>query len=115
MTSKLFVSLSAVVGVVTGFVTIHSPLASSWLSIFLWIVVGIAIVFFSTNRRTALWAGATFGFFNIASWLISGFRGASDKIGGFLVLTLLFSLLGAMCGLLGGYIFSNFFKNPHST
>jgi hypothetical protein len=110
MTPKLYVLLSALLGVITGFITIHSPLAASWLSIFLWIAVGIAVVFFSSDRKTALYAGATFGFFDIASWLLSGFQGTADKIGSFHILTLALSALGAVCGLMGSYIFAKIFK-----
>ncbi len=110
MTLKSFTILSALVGVITGFFTIHSPLINSWLSIFFWIVVGLGILYSSLNRTTALYAGATFGFFTIASWLISGFKGAQDKIGSFLMLTLVFSILGSVCGLIGAFVFAKLFK-----
>ncbi len=110
MTPKLFVITSGFIGVITGFVTIHSPLVNSWLSIFLWVGVGLVLLYNIPNRKLVLYAGTTFGFFTIASWLISGFKGAQSAIGGFILLTLTLSLLGAVCGLIGSYIFSKIFK-----
>lgn len=110
MMTAPFMLLSALAGIATGFITIHSPLTSSWLSIFLWIAVGLVVLYFSPNRKAAVYGGTAFGFFTIASWLISGFQGTTDKIGSFLVLTLVLSAVGAACGLVGAYLFSKFFR-----
>jgi len=110
MSPGIFVVVAGLLGIITGFVTIHSPLAHSSLSILLWVIVGIAVVAFSPRFKTALYAGAVFGFFDIASWLISGFQGTPDKLPAFMVVTLLFSILGAVCGLAGGYVLAKLFK-----
>ena len=112
MSRNLFIGLSALTGIVTGFLTIHSPLTHSWLSIFVWILVGLVIVYFAPDRKTAMYAASLFGFFDIASWLISGFQGARSAIGGFAMLVLILSVLGAVCGLGGAYIFSRLSKKP---
>jgi len=110
MTNRLYIFTAAIVGLVTGFLTIHSLFAHSWTSMILWIVVGVVLLYFSANRHAAVYAGASFGFFTIAAWLISGFQGASDQLHGFLILTLGLSLLGAVCGMAGAFIYNWLFR-----
>lgn len=105
MSMRLHIFLAGFIGIVTGFFTIHSLLAHSSLSIFLWIAVGLGIIFFSSDRKTVICTGAIFGFFNIVSWLVTGFQGESHQLGEFLLLTLVLSILGAVLGGLGGYAF----------
>src|SRR6185437_6792698 len=110
MSNKLYIFLAALVGALCGFLTIHSFLAHSWTSIIFWIVIGLIVVYFSSNRKAALYAGASFGFFNIATWLISGFQGAADQIRGFMVLTVGLSIAGVVCGALGALLFYWLFR-----
>jgi len=54
MASRTYIVLSGLAGVVTGFFTIHSVFEHSWTSIFLWIVVGVVVLYLSPSRWSAL-------------------------------------------------------------
>lgn len=110
MSNVFYIWLSGLVGILTGFVTIHSPLAHSWTSMIFWVIVGLIILYFSNERRIATYAGADFGFLTIFTWLFSGFQGASNQLPGFLTLTLILSIIGALCGVLGSYAFYALFR-----
>lgn len=73
MSARAYGILSAAVGIVTGYVTIHSPLRASWHSIFPWIVVGLLLLYCARDRKIAVVSGAVFGFFRYrlvaAIWL----------------------------------------------
>ena len=110
MSDRLFIFIAALAGVVCGFVTIHSPLAHSWTSIIFWVVVGLVIIYFSPNRRTAIYAGAIFGFLDIASWLLSGFQGTFAQLPGILTIMVIASTLCATVGALGAVLFYWLFR-----
>ncbi|MDE2020128.1 MAG: hypothetical protein KGJ13_07325 [Patescibacteria group bacterium] len=112
--SKPYIYFSALVGVLCGFITIHSFLAQSWTSIIFWIIAGLLVLYFNPDRKTALYAGASFGFFNIAGWLISGFHGTANQLGGFTVLLIGFSILGGLCGMAGAFLFNKLFRKNHN-
>src|SRR3954469_13980718 len=98
MSNKLYFFTAALVGVVCGFFTIHSFFAHSWASIILWIIVGLIVLYFSSSRKSALFAGGAFGFFTIITWLASGFAGAPDQMKGFAILAIGLGILGALSG-----------------
>ncbi len=110
MSDRMYLFLAVLAGLITGFFTIHSIFEHSWTSIFLWIAVGLTVVYFSPNRRAAIWAGALFGFFDIATWLMTGFQGESSQLTGIISLSVLFGALGAACGALGAIIFYWLFR-----
>ena len=110
MTERLYILMSAFVGILTGIFTIYSIFHYSSWSMLLWVVLGIAVLFFSPSRRAALYAGSSFGFLTICSWLASGYGGSSDSIPGFLVMLLIFSILGGICGGVGALMYNQKFK-----
>lgn len=107
---KPYYVAAVVGGLLCGFVTIHSAFEHSWTSIIFWVACGLLLVAFAPNRMQGHHGGALFGFFTIASWLASGFQGASSALPGFIVLTLVLSTLGGACGAIGALIFSRLFK-----
>jgi hypothetical protein len=110
MNNRLYIFISALVGVVSGFITIHSPMAHSWTSAIFWIVVGLIILYFSPNRCAAMYAGAAFGFLDIATWLLSGFQGTTAQVPGILTIMGIASTLCAAVGALGAVLFYWLFR-----
>jgi len=110
MSNKLYILISALVGLICGFITIHSPMVHSWTSAIFWIVVGLIIIYFSRNRRTAMLAAAVYAFLDIASWLISGFHGTTAQIPGILSIMAIASPLCALSAVAGAYIFYWLFR-----
>ena len=113
MSNKIYISAAGLIGIATGWLTIHSPLEHSWMSMILWVVAGSAILHFSRDKRTAMIAGSSFGFCTIAVWLISGFQGTSNQLTGFSVMVIVLSLLGALCGLIGALLYYYLFQRIH--
>lgn len=110
MSNKLYLSISALVGIVCGFITSHTFFSHSWTSIFLWVGVGIPVIYFSRNRRSGIYAATIYGFLTIAVWLITGFNGTSDKILQLSMIILIASSLCAAIGALGAVIFYKLFR-----
>src|SRR5579872_6385105 len=110
MSNRLYLFIAAFVGIVTGFVTIHSFFAHSWTSIFLWVGVGLVILYFSCGRTNGIWAGAIYGFLTIATWLISGFQGATNQISGIASIIAIAAPFGAVSGAVGALIFYWIFR-----
>jgi len=110
MSDRLYIFIAALVGVVSGFITIHSPMAHSWTSAIFWIVVGIGILYFSPARRAAIYAGAVFGFLDIAAWLFSGFQGTTAQLPGILMIMVIASTLCGAVGALGAVLFYWLFR-----
>lgn len=107
---KISIISSVIVGVVFGVVSNSSVLLGSWFNIVIWAVVGILIGLFIEQRKYVRSSGLSYGFSLTASFLISGFQGASDKIIGFTLLSIGISLIGACGGWLVVYI-GNLIKN----
>jgi len=110
MSNRLYIFIAALVGVVSGFITIHSPMAHSWTSAIFWVIVGLGILYFSPNRRAAIYAGAVFGFLDIAAWLLSGFQGTTAQLPGILTILAIASTLCAAAGALGAVLFYWLFR-----
>ncbi len=90
---------SAMVGVACGVISNHSLLAGSWANLLFWAAAGIILGWFAVGRKQILSAGVLYGLFLTLTFLLSGFRGTSDKLAGFLVLTAGLVGVGAVCGL----------------
>ena len=110
MSNRLYIFISALVGIICGFITIHSPMAHSWTSAIFWIVVGLIIIHFSNNRRTAMLAAGVFAFLDIATWLFSGFQGTTAQLPGILSITVIAAPLCAAAAVAGAYVFYWIFR-----
>lgn len=110
MLNKRYIFISALVGLLCGFMTIHSFFAHSWTSILLWIAVGFILVLFVPNRRTAVYTGIVFGFVDIATWLYSGFQGTAGQLWGLTIVVVITGALGAVIGAVGAIIFYRLFR-----
>ncbi len=98
MKIKLSIISSALVGIVFGVLANYSILLGSWLNLGVWAIVGILIGFFIEDKKYVNRSGITYGVFLAATFLISGFKGSSDKIFGFTLLTFVLCVIGAFCG-----------------
>ena len=108
MSLKQYSLLSIVLGLICGFVSSHDTIG--WLNLFFWIIAGILVVYFSPSRRAALYAGKLFGFFTIATWLITGFEGTPDKFVVFAAFSFGLAIMGGLCGLAGAALFNKLAK-----
>ena len=89
---------SALLGIVFGVLTNYSILSGSWMNLGVWAVIGLLIGLFIEDKKFVMWSGLYYGFFVTISFLISGFEGTSDKLIGFIFLSLVLGLIGALCG-----------------
>lgn len=101
---KLAYLISAFVGIVVGFLSTRGVLLGSWLDLFLWGAAGVIIGLFVSEKKILARSGLLYGFFVTFSFLMTGFRGASDKFVGFLIFSIFLSAIGALCGWLAVYI-----------
>ena len=96
--------VGGVVGIACGLASNTPWLTGQWANLIVWALAGIALGLFVTSNRQIVWTGIVYGFLMAVTFLISGFRGASDKLPAFLLLTLLLSVLGALGGLVAVFI-----------
>lgn len=87
--------IAPLIGILLGYVTIHSFFAQSWLSIILWAVVGVIFVSFINEKKQVTVAGLLYGFFLCFSWLQFGFSGNSNIHTTFIIFSLLLSILAS--------------------
>lgn len=104
MKTYLIPFISAVVGIACGLASQSSLLAGQWLNLVLWGIVGVVLGIFTNERRMIVWAGILYGFSLSVSFLLAGFQGSADKLPGFLLLTLVLSVVGAMGGLVTVFV-----------
>ena len=97
--SNAIVIIAAVVGLVCGLASLTSLLAGQWFNLVVWAIVGLVLGLFTAGRRQILWTGIVYGVFLSVTFLLAGFQGSPDNLPGFLVLTLLLSVAGAIGGL----------------
>lgn len=68
---------------------------------------------FRSLKVSAVWSGASFGFFMVLSFLINGYYGTYDQIPGFALMALLFIVIGTavstMAAMIGNKIRIRFF------
>ncbi|HET8581275.1 MAG TPA: hypothetical protein VFL98_02305 [Candidatus Paceibacterota bacterium] len=99
MSTRLATLVAAVLGIGTGFLTIHSPLAARWESIFVWGAIGLVYGALIAPLAKPIWPGAAYGFFMSMAFFIAGFAGAPDRFLAFLLIALAFSIAGAIGGI----------------
>jgi hypothetical protein len=98
MKTKLSIITSILLGVIFGALSNYSILRGSWHNIIVWGIVGILIGLFIYNKKYIKQAGLLYGFSLAVTFLISGFKGTSDKLPGFILMVIVFAILSALCG-----------------
>src|ERR1051325_8125433 len=98
MKSNFFFLISAVVGIVYGLASHISFLSAPLTNLALWGLAGLGLGFFANGRRMILWTGIVYGRCLSISFLASRFQGRPQSIPGFILLTLLLSVVGALGG-----------------
>ena len=81
-------------------------LFSSWYNIIPWMIAGVLVGFLILNRKQALINGALYGYFLFLSYVFIGYRGnqQTSQVIHFILVTLLYSLIGAIAGIVGAFI-----------
>ncbi len=96
---KRVVPCAALVGLVTGFISVHTLFAGSWTALIFWGILGFSVGALGTSSRQSLMAGVTFGVLLTITFLLAGFKGAQSEFGRFMALSLALGVLGGICGL----------------
>lgn len=118
MKPKLLWLVSAMVGIVLGLISHISFLSGPLINLAMWGLAGLGLGFFASGRSSILWTGIVYGVSLSFSFLLSGFGGRPEAFPGFILLTLLLSVVGALGGLLTVFIGSKLrtlIKRPKST
>src|SRR6266567_3668187 len=98
MKSYTMAIVAGVVGIACGLASHTFLLEGQWFNLVVWGLVGIALGFFVQARRQIVVVGIVYGVFLSVTFLLSGFQGTAGNLPGFLVLTLLLSVVGALGG-----------------
>ncbi len=79
---------------------------TGWYTLIPWVIVTPLVGFGYREARQAVIGGLLFGYVLFLSYLLMGYGGQTDFLDlvKFLGFSLLFSLVGALCGLAGAYI-----------
>jgi hypothetical protein len=96
--------ISAIIGIILGFVSTKTFFAHSWLALVPWGIAGVLVGFIPKQQKQRLLAGALYGFFLCLTFLLAGFQGDRAKLPSFALLALLLSFVGALCGVALAYI-----------
>jgi len=77
-----------------------------WYNVIPWTIAALTIGYISKSRRECIVNGALFGYFLFLVYILFGYSGKTDttSIVKFTVFNLLFSLVGAIAGIIGSYI-----------
>jgi len=77
-----------------------------WYNIIPWAIAALLIGYFSGSRRDAIINGAIFGYFLFLFYILLGYGGKTDagSIMKFIAFNILFSLVGAIAGMIGAFI-----------
>ena len=90
--------IAAALGVFLGILSNQGVLQGTWWNLALWGLAGGALGLFIADRKTASRAGLVYGACLLLAFMLSGFGGTTDKLPGFLLLTLVITALGTLCG-----------------
>jgi hypothetical protein len=95
--------LAAVTGIAVGLLSFY--LINGWYNVIPWAAVALLTGYFSISKKDALFNGSIFGYLLFLSYIIIGYRGNLDtnSLLKFSLFTVLFSLVGAIIGLVGGF------------
>lgn len=89
---------ASLLGVLLGALGNQGVLRGSWLNLAVWGLAGGALGLFIADRKQATRAGLAYGASLLLAFMLSGFGGTADKLPGFLLLTLVITALGTLCG-----------------
>jgi hypothetical protein len=92
--------ISGVAGLILGFLTGKTFLAHTPLVLLPWTVLGLFIAYCIKDRKEAIVTGSVYGFALFISYLVAGFGGSKSQIFGFIFLTLIIGLIGAVYGII---------------
>jgi small-conductance mechanosensitive channel len=95
--------IAGIVGVVVGLLSYY--VVNGWYSVIPWAAISLLTGYLSKNRNRALTNGAIFGYFLFLAYIIIGYKGSTDSsnLVKFGLFTVVFSLIGAVIGLIGAY------------
>jgi hypothetical protein len=93
----------ALVGIICGFISAHTLFSHSYTAIIFWGIVGLVVGWFTPNEEVRT-IGVHYGFMLILSFLLFNFGGTSDKLFVFILISLLFSIVGGLGGWLSVYV-----------
>ncbi len=91
----LAILVSGIAGIICGLLSTYIP---SWLNILLSVIVAIVAGLLIVDKKTAKWSGIIFGACLTITLISSIFEGSSDKLSGFILLSVFLSLFGALYG-----------------
>ena len=96
--------IAGVVGIACGLVSHTYLLEGKWFNLIVWAIAGIVLGLFVLGRRQIVVVGVVYGIFLSVTFLLSDFQGTPGNLPGFLVLTLLLSVVGAVAGVVTVFI-----------
>ncbi len=95
-----------VIAIILGYLSARVIFVSSWLSLIPWGIIGLTAGYSCRSKKQSLLTGILYGYFLTLSFLFSGYQAsfAIPHITRFIIFSLLFSLIGALCGFILAYI-----------
>jgi hypothetical protein len=99
----IFLTVSLLVGVLTGLISAHTLFAHSITAIYFWGIIGLILGALIPNSKARV-VGLAYGFSMMLSFLLFGFQGQRSSLLGFIVLAIGLSLVSAFCGWLAVYV-----------
>jgi uncharacterized membrane protein YccC len=93
----------ALIGIACGFISAHTLFSHSYTALFFWGIVGLVAGWFTPHEEIRT-MGFHYGFILILSFLLFNFGGTSKTLFEFVLLSLLFSIVGGLAGWLSVYV-----------
>jgi hypothetical protein len=95
--------LIGIAGLLLGIISYY--LVNGWYNIIPWAIAAMAIGYFSKSRVNSIINGAIFGYFLFLAYIFIGYQGRTDteSVLKFILFDFVFSLIGALVGLAGGF------------
>ncbi|MDR3695834.1 DUF5518 domain-containing protein [Mucilaginibacter sp.] len=101
LAAKLLILVAAI-----GLSFLSNYFIKGWYNIIPWAIGALFIGYFSGSRRTVIINGAMFGYVLFLIYILLGYSGKTDtgSIIKFIAFNVLFSLVGAIAGVIGAFI-----------
>ncbi|WP_295672339.1 DUF5518 domain-containing protein [uncultured Mucilaginibacter sp.] len=101
LTAKLLILVAAI-----GLSFLSNYYIKGWYNIIPWAIGALLIGYFNESRRNAIVNGALFGYALFLVYILLGYSGKTDtgSIIKFIAFNLLFSMGGAIAGVIGAFI-----------